>query len=159
MSDSVKSHMGADESLAAHLATLPVPEFPSTELAKPPALADARVGVVTTAALHHADDPGWEPGEQSFRVIDGRRRDDLVLGHLSPNFDRTGVVMDRNVVLPIDRLDELAARGIIGSVSPFHISFLGAQDETMSTIRVDSGPAAAKRLLEAGVDVVLLTPV
>lgn len=151
--------MGADESLAAHLASLPVPEFASRAWVTAPALEDATVAVVTTAALHHSDDDGWAPGEQSFRVIDSRRRDDLVLGHLSPNFDRTGMLGDRNVVLPIDRLEELAARGTIGSASPIHISFLGAQDETMSTLRLDSGPAAAKRLLEAGVDAALLTPV
>ena len=40
-----------------------------------------------------------------------------------------------------------------------NIAFLGAQDETMTTIRLDSGPAAAKLLKEDAVDVVLLTPV
>jgi hypothetical protein len=37
---------------------------------------------------------------------------------------------------------------------------MGAQtDGTFSTILLDSGPAAARVLLEDGVDVVLLTPV
>jgi hypothetical protein len=36
---------------------------------------------------------------------------------------------------------------------------MGALDEVMSTIREDTGPAAAKLLLDDGVDVVLLTPV
>ncbi len=41
-----------------------------------------------------------------------------------------------------------------------HISFMGAQfDATFSTILLDSGPAAAKVLLDDDVDVVLLTPV
>lgn len=62
-------------------------------------------------------------------------------------------------MLPLDRLDELAAQGTIGRVSSLHLSLLGAQDETMSTIRLDTGPAAAAAFIDAGTDVVLLTPV
>jgi hypothetical protein len=37
---------------------------------------------------------------------------------------------------------------------------MGAQiDYTLETIRLDTGPAAARVLLDDGVDVVLLTPV
>jgi hypothetical protein len=37
---------------------------------------------------------------------------------------------------------------------------MGAQpDHTLTTLRVDTGPAAARLLLEDDVDVVLLTPV
>ncbi|MEZ5225190.1 MAG: glycine/sarcosine/betaine reductase selenoprotein B family protein [Acidimicrobiales bacterium] len=84
---------------------------------------------------------------------------DLVLGHWSPNFDRTGVAIDLNVVYPIDRLDELAAQGIIGAVAPRHASFAGNQPDDVSTIRLDSGPRAAGELAADGVDVVVLTPV
>lgn len=149
----------ADETHASHLASLPVPTFEHVAFVAPPALAEATVAVVTTAALHHREDPGFASRDQSFRRIDPDRRDELVLGHLSPNFDRSGVLADLNVVLPLDRLDELVAEGVVGAVSPLHLSFLGAQDETMSTIRLDSGPAAAAALREAGADVVLLTPV
>ena len=95
---------------------------------------------------------------QSFRTFAKDERD-VTIGHLSPNFDRSGFVADINVVYPIDRLKELAAEGVIKAVAPRHISFMGAQDETMTTIRMDSGPAAAKQLREDGVDVVLLTPI
>lgn len=84
----------------------------------------------------------------------------LTLAHFSPNFDRSGFALDLNVVYPIDRLNELAARKVIGSVAAQHISFMGAQlDHTLSTMRLDTGPAAARILREDGVDVVLLTPV
>ena len=54
----------------------------------------------------------------------------------------------------------MATEGRIGSVAKTHISFMGAQpDHTLETIRLDTGPAAAKILLEDEVDVVLLTPV
>jgi hypothetical protein len=53
----------------------------------------------------------------------------------------------------------MAAEGAIGTVASTHIAFLGAQDETMTTIRLGSGPAAAKLLSDDGAEVVLLTPV
>lgn len=124
----------------------------------PADLRSATVAIVTTAALHLPEDQGFAPRDQSFRVVDARRRD-LRLGHLSPNFDRSGFALDLNVVFPIDRLDEMAASGEIGRVSDEHLSFLGAQDETMSTMRLDTGPAAAKGLRDAGVDIALLVPV
>lgn len=124
----------------------------------PPDLQRATVAIVTTAALHVPEDEGFAPRDQSFRILDGKRRD-LRLGHISTNFDRSGLALDLNVMFPIDRLNELAGRGEIGRVADEHLSFLGAQDETMSTIRLDTGPAAAKRLLDAGVQVALLIPI
>jgi D-proline reductase (dithiol) PrdB len=46
--------------------------------------------------------------------------------HISTNFDRTGFQQDWNVVFPLDRLRELAATGVIGSVADYHYSFMGA---------------------------------
>jgi D-proline reductase (dithiol) PrdB len=83
----------------------------------------------------------------------------VTIAHASLNFDRTGLLEDLNVVLPIDRLDELAANGTIGSVASTHYSFMGAQGDEMSTIRLDSGPTVARALRQDRVDVVLLTPV
>jgi D-proline reductase (dithiol) PrdB len=48
--------------------------------------------------------------------------------HISTNFDRTGFQRDWNVVFPLDRLRELAAEGIIGSLADYHYSFMGAAD-------------------------------
>jgi hypothetical protein len=39
------------------------------------------------------------------------------------------------------------------------ISFMGALNETMATLRLDTGKAAAKLLRDDGVDIVLLTGV
>ncbi len=144
--------------MRAAVDAVPVPDLGEAAFTLPPALADATVAIVTTAALHAPDEEGFRAGDQSFRMLPHDRRD-LVLGHISPNFDRSGFAADLNVVYPLDRLDELVARGSIGAVAPRHLSFLGAQDDTMETIRLDSGPAAARALRHDGVDVVLLTPV
>jgi D-proline reductase (dithiol) PrdB len=150
--------MNADQAMRAHSAELPAPTFESPAFVTPPPLASATVAIVTSAALHTADDSAFVGGDTSFRLIDRDRRD-LILGHWSPNFDRSAIAIDLNVVYPIDRLDELAARGVIGAVAPRHVSFAGNQPDDLTAIRLDSGPAAAAALRADGVDVVVLTPV
>lgn len=148
----------ADELIRSAAADQPVPSFGDTPFTEPPPLSEARVALVTTAALHRTDDRAIGGGDQSFRVIDGTGT--TVLGHGSPNFDRSGWLADPNVVFPIDRLAELAAAGRIGSVASRHLSFAGNQpDLTLSTLRLDSGPAAAKLLRDDGVQVALITGV
>ncbi len=148
----------SDAFIREYVAGLPVPEFDNPAFNAAPPLADATVAIVTTAGLVHPGDPPWKAGDESFRVFDASDRD-LTLGHFSPNFDKTGIMLDLNVAFPADRLDEMADEGAIGAVGSHHISFMGALDETLSTIRLDTGPAAAKRLRDDGVDVVLLTPI
>jgi D-proline reductase (dithiol) PrdB len=97
-------------------------------------------------------------GDQSFRVLPSTT-DGLILGQISPNFDRSGFIIDPNVVFPIDRLKEMAQEGRIGGVGPRHIAFLGAQGESLTTMNLDTGPAAAKLLLDDKVDIALFTPV
>ncbi len=147
-----------DDMMRAYAASLPAPEFESTAWVTPPALADATVAIVTTAALHRAHDDRFTGADTSYRAIDREARD-LVLGHWSPNFDRAGFAVDLDVVYPIDRLEELAASGVIGAVAPRHLAFAGNQEDTVTKVRLDSGPHAAALLRGDGVDVVLLTPV
>ena len=133
-------------------------DFGGTPCTTAPPLDQARVAIVTTAGLRPDGVATWTLG-QGFVVLDGAERN-LTLAHSSPNFDRTGVASDLNVVYPVDRLAELAERGVIGSVASQHIAFMGAQpDHVLSTLRLDTGPAAAQLLRDDGVDVVLLTPV
>ncbi len=148
-----------DQMMRAHASTTPMPEFPNPAFTKAPALSQARVAIVTSAALHVAKDDGFSPiDDPKFSVLEDGDRE-LRLGHFSPNFDRGGFAADLNVVYPIDRLHELAERGTIGSVAARHYSFAGNQNETVSGIRLDTGPEVARHLLEDGVNVVLLTPV
>ena len=140
-------------------ATTPVPEFANpafSRLTKP--LAEARVAIVTSAALHRADDERFTQADTSFRTIDRADRN-LVLGHWSPNFDHSGFQIDSNVVYPIDRLEDLAQAGLIGDVAPRHFAFAGNQPDTVSELLLDTGPACAAELIADAVDVVLLTPV
>jgi len=124
-----------------------------------PPLARRRVAIVTTAGLHRASDPPYADGAAAndYRVIPGDvRADELLMSHLSSNFDRTGFQQDANVVFPIDRLRELAAEGVVGSLAQFHYAVMGAA-------RVPGlKPTAARMagmLKRDKVDAVLLTPV
>jgi D-proline reductase (dithiol) PrdB len=148
----------ADAEMRRMVADLPAPEFETTAFTSPPPLSEATVALVTTAGLMRPD-AEWAPqeGNSGFKVF-GREERDLVVGHQSTNFDRTGIAADRNVAYPIDRLEELAADGIIGTVAPRHLSFTGPVMD-LTTLVIDSGPAAGALLRRDGVDVVLLTPV
>ena len=150
--------MSGDAAMRGYSATLPAPEFPDPAFVTPKPLAESTVAIVTSAALHRAGEDGFGQDDAGYRLIPREARD-LVLGHWSPNFDRAGFTADLNVVFPIDRLEELAADGVIGAVAPRHASFAGNQPDTVSEIRLDTGPACAQELLAAGVDVVVLTPV
>jgi D-proline reductase (dithiol) PrdB len=148
-----------DQSMKTYVATLPVPAFEKPAFNRPPALRDARVAIVTSAALTRKGGLGkWTLDDTHFETIPAEARD-LELGHVSPNFDRAGFHADINCVYPIDRLRELAERAVIGSVANFHYAFAGNQPDSVSALRLDSGPACGQQMLEDGVDVVLLTPV
>jgi D-proline reductase (dithiol) PrdB len=136
----------------------PVPWAP---LRRP--LAESRLALVSSAGF-------VLPGQERFRVNlsggDGSFREipsdtdiaSLTDTHHSPSFDHHGMVLDPNLAFPIDRVRELAAAGRIGEVSPRHLSFMGSITAPGRLIR-DHAPAAARRLLELGVDVALLVPV
>lgn len=137
---------------------VPVPDFDDVPVTEAPPLAEARVALVTTAGLRpNGDVKLWQPTDGSFTVLPASSRD-LQLSHFSPNFDRAGFAADINTVYPVDRLQEMQAAGEIGSLAESNLSFMGAQFE-LSTILMDTGPAAAKVLRDQDVDVVLLTPI
>ena len=112
---------------------------------------------MTSAGLVRRGEDTFAPGDADYRVLPGDVRGaDLLMSHVSVNYDRAGFVEDANVVFPVDRLRELAEAGVIGSVADHHYSFMGATDPTRM-----AAPAAevAGHLKADRVDAVLLTPV
>jgi D-proline reductase (dithiol) PrdB len=79
-----------------------------------------------------------------------------LISHVSINFDRTGFQEDWNTVFPIDRLNELAAAGVIGSVADTHYSFMGAAEPDLIEPHARE---LAGHLKRDNVDAVLLPPV
>lgn len=149
--------MPTDHQIRDRMHEVPVPELDPVAATAPP-LSEATVAIVTTAGLRPAGDITiWQGSDASFTRLPWQAHD-VQLSHFSPNFDRAGIVQDLNVVYPIDRIDELVADGVIGRAAETNLSFMGAVSD-VSTIIEDTGPAAAQELIDAGVDVVLLTPV
>ena len=134
-----------------------LPEFGQTPFVSGPPLGERRVAIVTTSGLHARSDRPFQVGSADYRVIPGDTpASDLIMSHISVNFDRSGFQEDVNVVFPLERLRELKADGVVGSVSEFHYSFMGA-----APIRALEPKARelAALLMKDRVDAVLLTPV
>jgi len=145
------------EPLRSILMKLPCPSFKDQPWVSGKPLAHRRISLISTAGLQRRGDRPFERTSGDYRVIPGDiKARDLVMTHISTNFDRIGFQQDWNVVFPLDRLQELAAEGIIGSVAAYHYSFKGATDPA------EMGPAArnlAELLKRDRVDAALLVPV
>jgi D-proline reductase (dithiol) PrdB len=126
-----------------------------TPLRKP--LAEARVMILTSAGVHLASDPPFSsPNDMTFR----RLPQSVAPGELRPSHPtpvRLPGERDINVVYPYQRLAELAAEGIIGGVTAYHLSMLGAIKK-LTELVTDMAPAMAAEARAAGADVVLHIP-
>jgi D-proline reductase (dithiol) PrdB len=141
-----------------HFKELPCPTFETHPWAEGPPLSERRVAIVSTAGLHRQKDRPFtsDPGDY-YRVIPGDiKASELLMSHLSTNFDHTGFQQDWNVLFPIDRLREFAEEGIIGSVADFHYSFMGALDPMQME---HDARGLASTLKGDHVDALLLVPV
>jgi D-proline reductase (dithiol) PrdB len=117
------------EPMRSLLRDLPCPSFRDRPWVPGPPLLQRRVAIISTAGLQRRGDRPFEGMAGDYRVIPGEiKARDLVMSHVSTNFDRTGFQTDWNVVFPLDRLQELAREGVIGSVAAYHYSFMGATD-------------------------------
>lgn len=125
-------------------------------------LRAARVALVTTGAVYApgqaAFDEEMKGGDFSFRVIP-RDVDVGALGiaHKSDAFDQAGFLADRNLGFPLGRLREMEAEGLIGSLAPNALSFMGSISAPGRLVN-ETAPAAAALLEADGVDVALLVP-
>lgn len=145
------------EPMRSHIATLECPKFETQPWIAGPPLSQRRVAMVSTAGLHRRDDRPFTIMSGDYRIIPGAlAANDLVMSHISTNFDRTGFQQDWNVVFPLDRLRELADQGRIGSVADFHYSFMGATDPKLME---PTARDLAGLLKKDRVDGVLLVPV
>jgi D-proline reductase (dithiol) PrdB len=142
---------------AKHLQRIECPTYDDTPALPGKKLDQRRVVIISTAGLHKRGDRPFRPGDGSYRIIPAETRaSELVMSHISVNFDRTGFQQDLNVAFPIDRLRELVADGVVGSMASVHYSFMGA----FPPAAAEPHAAHLAGLLKAdGVDAALLVPV
>ena len=123
-------------------------------------LSESTMALVTTAGAHLDDQTPFHvetvAGDAGWRLIP-HDVDQSRLRFTHTHYDTSSAEIDSNVVLPIDRLNEAVADGRVGAAAPFHVGMMGFNPDP-SELQDVSGPAVAKLLVDAGVDVVLLVP-
>ena len=136
---------------------VPCPTYETTPFVGGPPLSRRRVALVSSAALVARGDPPFAPGSGAVRFLPPTvPLRDLLISHVSINFDRAGFQRDVNVVLPADRLRDMAADGVIGGVADTHYSVMGSTDPAEM---VEAADLMAAQMRQESVDAVLLAPV
>ena len=120
-------------------------------------LNQSRVALLSSAALRLTDQPPFVPREDlSYRrVASNPSIGPIVIDHHSG----IGTVpkCDPEIVFPRTALANLASRGLIGSISPLHFSFMGGLRQH-EQVEMELAPALGHELAEAKVDLALLVP-
>ena len=134
---------------------------PGQVLDKP--LSAACVAAITSAGYYLPGQPPFDQseagGDCSYRVIESAANiATLHVGNRSEAFDPSGLDLDKNLALPLDRLHELASERTIGSVAPRHVSIMGSITAPGRLVS-RTAPEIAAMLREDAVDAVLLVPV
>jgi len=130
-------------------------------------LAEAKVALLSTAGISMRGDAPFDMdferqrptrGDPSWRALRGDATSgDVEVNHL--HIDTSYIERDLNVALPLDRLREAAAEGLVGSMAETHYSIMGYQGSDTRPLEEESAPAIARSLAQEGVDALLLAPV
>ncbi|MEE9615147.1 MAG: glycine/sarcosine/betaine reductase selenoprotein B family protein [Thermodesulfobacteriota bacterium] len=148
------------ERAAEKAAPLKIEGIPWTPVTKP--LKESTVALVTTAGVHLASQKPFDmedpDGDPTWRELHSDiPREEYTITH--DYYDHRDADRDLNIVFPIDRLQELKEEGLIGGVADTHYGFMGhIAGAHVDTLIKETAPEMTRKLVAAGVDVVLLTP-
>jgi D-proline reductase (dithiol) PrdB len=145
------------------------PEYPIPWTPLPRPVSACKFGLVTSAGLYHwgqeppfdvareRENPKW--GDPSYRTIPADV-DPAQIGISHLHLNPAPIEKDVNVVLPLQRMKELAANGRIGGLADHHYAFMGYQGfpPDATAWREQYGPDVAAKFKAEAVDCVLLTP-
>lgn len=135
-------------------------DVPWTRVQTP--LSSSYVCLITTGGLHlktdepfNMDDPQGDP---TFRLIPASAtQSDLIITH--NYYNHADADRDFNVLLPLDRVRELAKAGFLAGLTPTHYSFMGHIDGPhVATLENVILPSLIERIKAEHPDFVLLTP-
>ncbi|HRD77414.1 MAG TPA: glycine/sarcosine/betaine reductase selenoprotein B family protein [Hyphomicrobiaceae bacterium] len=139
------------------VAGLAIAEPTTSPWVAPKPLFRSTIALVTSAALHPRSTPPFAAGSAEFRKLPASTpASDLVMSHISINYDRGGFQRDINTVYPVDRMGELVAEGIVGALAPNGYSVMGSTDPATMSATAD---AMAADMREAKVEAALFLPV
>ncbi len=148
-------------------------DAPFTPLSKP--LSEMRVGLITSSGHYVEGEPHAPPELSDYTQEEGTKHIgeygrakpflsavpiDLPqekLGVHQPGYDIRAAQKDRNTVMPIDRMKEMADQGVIGEFASMAYSFIGLTSQ-MRLTREDA-PQWAERVKDEGWEAAVLVPV
>jgi D-proline reductase (dithiol) PrdB len=120
-------------------------------------LPESRISLVTTGGVHLPGQPRFDiddpAGDCSYREIP-TDAEALTWTHA---YHRPDEGSDLDAVFPLWTMRDLVSAGEVGALNHRHFSFMGAIHET-GPLRARTAPEVAGKLVEDGVDAVLLTP-
>jgi D-proline reductase (dithiol) PrdB len=120
-------------------------------------LSQSRVALLSSAALRLEDQKPFVPREdRSYRLVSSDPTAGVIVIDHHSGIGRVPR-QDPEIVFPRSALATLAERGVIGSISPYHISFMGGL-RCHEEIEREIAPAIAGDLKRFEVDVALLVP-
>ena len=120
-------------------------------------LHEGRLALITTGGVHLPEQPRFDIddplGDCSYREIPADAYA-LTWTHAYYAPDRG---LDLDSVFPLWTLRGLVAEGVVGELSRRHFSFMGAIHDPEPLVE-STAPEVARKLVEDGVNAVLLTP-
>ena len=120
-------------------------------------LDECRLALVTTGGVHLPEQPRFDIedplGDCSYREIPTDIQT-LTWTHAYYAPDRGD---DLDTVFPLWTLRGLVGEGIVGELNHRHFSFMGAIHDPEPLVS-ENAPEVARKLIDDGVDAVLLTP-
>ena len=120
-------------------------------------LEESKLALVTTGGVHLPEDARFDiddpSGDCSYREIPTNAQT-LTWTHAYYAPDRG---YDLDAVFPLWTLHELAREDVVGELNHRHFSFMGAIHDPGPLAR-ETAPEVAWKLVDDGVDAVLLTP-
>jgi len=123
-------------------------------------LHDSRLSFVSTAGVQPKGSLPFDVvhpvGDYTFRRVPSTSRpSDLEIHQIK--YPTSGANRDINVIFPIERLQELAADGVLGSLTPDFFSFIGYNMDPERLER-EFAEEIAEAVAAEGADIVLLAP-
>ncbi len=133
-------------------------DAPLTRLDKP--LAHYRVALLTSGGVSRKDAQPFNPLARNDLRVDA-------IAESTPSgffqihdsyYNHADADRDINCIFPLDRLRELAAEGVIGSVAPHHYTGFMGRIYTRTAVINEAAPALVRRLRAEEVDAIVLVP-
>lgn len=123
-------------------------------------LQESKITLISTAGVYVKGDTPFTDhyglGDPSYREI-SLDTPLSQLAHFHEHYDHANAYKDINCIFPIERLIDLVKQKFIGSLTPFHYSFMGYVPIPHPLI-TRTVPDLVKKLLMQKTDIALLVP-